>query len=403
MNKALLVVAALLAAAAPAVAGETVLYSFADGTDGGGPSGNLTVAGGDLYGTAHFGGITTCGGFVGGGCGVVYRLTPAQGGWTEQALYAFGDGTDGGFPNAGVVVDNSGNVYGAASTGGNTACSIGCGVVYEVSPHGSAWSERVLHAFDGTDGEFPNAPLWVDPAGNFYSTTWHGGASGSGEVFALKHSGSTWNETVLHAFNGTTEGLGPAGGVVLTPSGRIFGTTYVYNGQTDGTVYELVRAHRAWHDDVLQTFQGSANGCNPYAGLIADARGNLYGTTIECGPNGDGVAFEMVRAGKGYHERVLHTFGGPGDGASPYAGLSADARGNLYGTTVSGGASGSGTVYELAHTKRGYVEHILYSFGGGADGANAGGGVILDSSGDLFGVTSGGGASGAGTVYEITP
>ena len=349
MYKALLVVAALLAAVAPAGAGEAVLYSFADGTDGGGPSGNVTIAGGDLYGTAHFGGITTCGGFVGGGCGVVYRLTAAQGGWTEQALYAFGDGADGGFPNAGVVVDTSGNVYGAASTGGNTACSIGCGVVYEVSPHGSGWSERVLHGFDGTDGEFPNAPLWVDPAGDFYSTTWHGGASGSGEVFALKHSGNTWSATVLHAFNGTTEGLGPAGGVVLTPSGRIFGTTYVYNGQTDGTVYELVRAHRAWHDDVLQTFQGSANGCNPYAGLIADARGNLYGTT------------------------------------------------------VSGGASGSGTVYELAHTKRGYVEHILYSFGGGADGANPGGGVILDGSGDLFGVTSGGGASGAGTVYEITP
>ncbi len=402
MLKPLIVVAVLLAAA-PALAGETVLYSFTDGADGGGPSGNLVIANGDLYGTTHFGGITSCGGFVGGGCGVVYRLVPTQSSWTQQPLYAFGDGADGGFPNAGVFVDGAGNVYGSASTGGNGACSIGCGLVYELSPSGSTWNERVLHAFDGTDGEFPNAPLTADAAGNFYSTTWHGGASGAGEVFALVRNGSNWNETVLHAFNGTTEGTGPAGGVVLSPNGRIFGTTYVYNGQTDGTVYELVRARNAWHDDVLQTFPGSTDGCNPYAGLIADAHGNLYGTTIECGPNGDGVAFEMVRAGKHYHERVIHRFGGPGDGASPYAGLSADAHGNLYGTTVSGGAHGYGIVYELARTKRGYAEHILYSFAGGADGANPGGGVIIDFLGNLFGVTSGGGANGSGTIFEIVP
>ncbi len=400
--KALFVVALMLVPG-PAAATEAVIYSFTGGSDGGGPSGNLTISNGDLYGTAHFGGMPTCGVNVGGGCGVVFRLIPEVSGWTQQTLYAFGDAADGGFPNAGVRVDPAGNVFGTASTGGSSACSIGCGVVYELRSSGSAWSEQVLHAFDGTDGEFPNAALTPDAAGDLYSTTWHGGASGAGTVFELRPSGSSWIEAVIHSFNGTSEGTGPAGGVVLGKGGQIFGTTYPYNGNTDGTVYELTHGRRAWHDDVLETFASGANGCNPYAGLIADAHGNLYGTTIECGTNGDGVAFEMVRSGKHYRERVLHQFGAPGDGAEPYAGLSADASGNLYGTTVFGGAHGYGTVYELARTKRGYVEHILYSFAGGADGANPGGGVIADFLGNLFGMTSGGGAHNGGTVFEISP
>ena len=134
-----------------------------------------------------------------------------------------------------------------------------------------------------------------------------------GEVFPLKHSGHTWNATVLYAFNGTTDGTGPAAARADTLRPAIFGTTYVYNHTTDGTVYELDPRHIApgMIDVLRERSREARNGCNPYAGLIADARGNLYGTTIECGPNGDGVAFEMVRAGKAYHERVLHTSADP--------------------------------------------------------------------------------------------
>ena len=199
----------------------------------------------------------------------------------------------------------------------------------------------MLHGFDGTDGEFPNAPLSSTRPATSTARRGTAARAAPATVFALKHSGSTWNETVLHSFNGTTEGLGPAGGVVLATSAAFSGRPIVYNGQTDGTVYELVRAHRAWHDDVLADVRRGANGCNPYAGLIADAHGNLYGTTIECGTNGDGVAFEMVRA----WQSVLHRARPPSVRRTRRRrrrrtrGSARTRSGNLYGTTVSGGAT----------------------------------------------------------------
>src|SRR5579863_1626936 len=160
------------ASAARAHAIEKVLYSFTGGTDGGAPNGSLVFDGaGNVYGTTHFGGINMCGGQVGGGCGVVFELSPTRsGGWSESPLYAFADGTDGGFPNAGVILDKNGNVDGTASTGGSTQCSIGCGVVYELTKV-SEWKESVLHTFSGSDGEFPNAVLLAGSAGALYSTT----------------------------------------------------------------------------------------------------------------------------------------------------------------------------------------------------------------------------------------
>jgi hypothetical protein len=165
---------------------EKVLYSFADGVDGGGPNGGLVFdASGNAYGTTHFGGNDSCGGQVGGGCGVVFQLSPsASGGWSETPLYAFQDSSDGGFPNAGVILDKSGNVLGTASTGGSFACSIGCGVVYELSK-GGGWAETVLHTFNGSDGEFPNAALLPSANGTLYGTTWYGG-SGDGTVLLAR-------------------------------------------------------------------------------------------------------------------------------------------------------------------------------------------------------------------------
>lgn len=384
---------------------ERVLYSFSGGTDGGGPVGSIAFdASGNAYGTTHFGGISSCGGNVGGGCGVVFELSPNKSGdWSESPLYAFADTSDGGFPNAGVIIDKNGNLFGTASTGGSFQCSIGCGVVYELTKS-SDWSERVLHTFTGNDGEFPNAVLLPSASGTYYSTTWYGGSSGNGTVFALTPGSGTWTESVLYSFTGTTDGSAPAAGVIADGAGNLYGTTYKFDGDNDGVAYELQKQSRgAWKDRVLFTFTGSGGaGENPYAGLIMRGKGKLFGTTIEGGTNGSGVAFELVLTHrKHWTERVVHQFGAAGDGNAPYGGLVADKAGNLFGTTVFGGADNAGTVFELSPARGGpWKERLLYSFTGGPDGANPGGTLTLDSAGNLYG-TAGGGQSGNGVVFEI--
>jgi len=381
---------------------EKVLYSFTGGGDGGGPNGAVIFDGsGNIFGTTHFGGITQCGGNVGGGCGVVFELAPNTGGWTESALYAFSDGSDGGFPNAGVVLDKNGDVLGTASTGGNFQCSIGCGVVYELVKS-SNWSERVLHTFAGSDGQFPNAVMLQGPNGTLYGTTWFGGSTGNGTVFGLTPSGSSWMESVLYSFDGTVDGSAPAAGVVADASGNLYGTTYKFDGYNDGVAYELRnRSHGAWKYRVLYSFTGQGGGEDPYAGLIIPSKHKLYGTTIEGGNTGGGAAFELVDAHHHWAERDLHVFGGAGDGSTPYGGLVADKAGNLFGTTIFGGANNAGTVYELSPARgSAWKERILYSFTGGNDGANPGGTLIFDSAGNLYG-TAGGGQSGNGVIFEI--
>jgi uncharacterized repeat protein (TIGR03803 family) len=389
------------ATAERAHATEKVLYSFTGGTDGGGPNGSIVFDGsGNAYGTTHFGGITKCGGQVGGGCGVVFELSPKKsGGWSESALYAFADGSDGGFPNAGIIFDKSGNILGTASTGGSSQCSIGCGVVYELNKT-KGWSENVLHTFTGSDGQFPNAVL-LSSGNALYSTTWYGGSTGNGTVFALTPAGSGWTESVLYSFKGTADGSAPAAGVIADAAGNLYGTTYKYDGYNDGVAYEL-RKHSSWQDRILYTFTNNGGGEDPYAGLILPAKGKLYGTAIEGGTAGGGAAFELVLGpGKHWTEKVLHQFGGSGDGSAPYGGLVSDTSRNLFGTTVFGGAKNAGIVYELSPTHGGpWKERILYSFTGGSDGGNPGGTLTMDSAGNLYG-TAGGGQSGNGVIFEI--
>jgi uncharacterized repeat protein (TIGR03803 family) len=315
------------ASAVNAHATETVLYSFTGGTDGGGPNGALVLdSSGDVFGTTHFGGNDLCGGSVGGGCGVVFELSPNKSGsWSETPLYTFDDGADGGFPNAGIILDKHGNVFGTASTGGSTQCSIGCGVVYELSKT-SGWTESVLHTFVQSDGEFPNAVLLPSASGTLYSTTWYGGSSGNGTVFSLT----------------------PAAGVIADRTGNLYGTTYKYDGDNDGVAYELQKKS-GWKDRALYTFASNAGGENPYAGLVMTAKGKFYGTAIESGPDDGGVAYELVRVkGNEWKETVLHAFGATGDGNAPYGRLVADKSGDLFGTTVFGGEYNGGIVYELS-------------------------------------------------------
>jgi uncharacterized repeat protein (TIGR03803 family) len=335
---------------------ETVLHNFGNGTDGAYPSGGLVFdAAGNLYGTTPDGGTYSC--FGGGGCGTVFELTPtAGGGWAEQVLYSFGSGTDGTAPYGALVFDAAGDLYGTTSEGGTYSCfgGGGCGTVFELTPAaGGSWTEQVLHNFNGvTDGYQPVAGLIFDAAGNLYGTTAGGGPGGT--VFELTPTGDgNWTEEVLHTFGIGTDGAVPTAALVFDAAGNLYGTTYhggtnnscVYTGC--GTVFELTYSGGTWWYQVLHNFGSGSDGYWPQANLIVDAAGNLYSTTFQGGTHGEGTVFEVTPGSGGrWTEQVLHSFNGA-DGYWPWAGLIFDAAGNLYGTTNRGGAYEAGTIFEL--------------------------------------------------------
>jgi len=385
------------------VSQETVLHSFYDkGRGGFGPAaGLISDASGNLYGTASGGGSD-------GSYGTVFELTPkAGGGWMEKVLHAF-DYSDGYLPEAGLIFDDAGNLYGTTAGGG----AHNYGAVFELKPGGGgSWTEKVLHSFGGKDGQNPEVGLIFDAHGNLYGTTAYGGAYDDGTVFELTRAvGGSWRERVLYSFD-AGEGMSiiPSG-LILDASGNLYGMT----GSGPGTVFELMPgAGGSWTETVLHQFTGGPNdGYGPLGGLIVDAAGNLYGTTGWGGAYsgiflGWGTVFELSPAtGGGWTEQILHSFNDNGDdGWHPETGVIFDAAGNLYGTTLSGGAYVYGTVFQLTPTTGGgWTETVLHGFDdNGTDGQSPSAGVILDSAGNLYGTTASGGAYGYGTVFEITP
>jgi uncharacterized repeat protein (TIGR03803 family) len=261
--------------------------------------------------------------------------------------------TDGRQPQAGLIFDAAGNLYGTTAFGGYYGLQTGYGTLFELTPAGGgSWTEQVVHNFnhDFTDGDEPYAGLIVDAAGNLYGTTSGGGTIGYGTVFELTPTGGgTWTE-VLHSFGDGTDGLYPWAGLIFDAAGNLYGTTSEGGTYDGGTVFELTpAAGGGWTEKVLHSFGNGNDGAYPhYAGLIFDAAGNLYGTTSGGGTYGGGTVFELTPAGGGsWTETVLHSFGNGTDGAEPYAGLVFDAVGNLYGTTLGGGTYNYGTVFEL--------------------------------------------------------
>jgi uncharacterized repeat protein (TIGR03803 family) len=320
---------------------ETVLYSFTGHpADGSYPiAGLVRDAAGNLYGTTFRGGASNY--------GTVFKVA-ADG--NETVLYSFtGYPADGSYPSAGLVRDAKGDLYGTTAYGGSGNCDLGCGTVFKLD---TAGEETVLYSFTGTggDGVNPYAGLVRDPRGQLYGTTDLGGASGAGTVFKVANSGK---ETVLYSFTGGADGGGPVYGyLVRDAAGNLYGTTaaggsYACKGEYGcGVVYKL---NTAGKETVLHTFTGTdGDGYFPVAGLLRDAKGNLYGTTAYGGSGncytGCGTVFKLDKAG---NETVLHSFDSSTDGAYPYAGLVRDARGNLYGTTEAGGAYNYGVVFEL--------------------------------------------------------
>jgi uncharacterized repeat protein (TIGR03803 family) len=372
-------------AEAPA-ATETVLHNFNPSA----PRGQYPYAGvirdsaGNLYGTTWAGGT--------GGAGVVYKLDPAiqtPGGWLETVLYSFTGGADGGYPNAGVIRDSAGNLYGTTTYGGSGEGSAGSGVVYKLD---TAGQETVLYTFTGgADGSQPAAGVIRDAAGNLYGTTPYGGTGGAGVVYKLDTSG---HETVLYSFTGGADGGNPGVGVIRDSAGNLYGTTGFGGGCFFcGVVYKV---DPSGNETVLHRFTGGADG-GVFAGpLVRDSAGNLYGTTLGGGTGGAGVVYKVDTSG---NETVLYTFTGGADGANPYARVIRDSAGNLYGTTQYGGTGGAGVVYKVDTSGN---ETVLYSFTGGADAANPVAGVIRDEAGNLYGTTeSGGGPANLGAVYKL--
>ena len=372
----------------------TVLYNFTGSPDGAYPyAGLLLDMAGNLYGTTTVGGSSNQ--------GTVFKVDTSG---TETVLHSF-SGADGISPYAGVIMDAKGNLYGTTQNGGTGCSGTGCGTVFELMPKaGGDWTETVLHKFTfNPDGGDPTAVLVQDANGNLYSTTEVGGTGTNigGTVFKVSKAGK---ETVLHSFEGgSQDGAFPyLAGVIRDTKGNLYGDTFKggaspYDG---GVVYKLGKSGAL---TVLHSFPVSEwDGELPMGTPVMDKQGNLYGTTSTGGPN-YGIVWKVSQKRK---ETVLHRFaGGPSDGAFPYAGVILDAQGNLYGVTTLGGTGtvcgqyACGTVYKLS--KNGTLT-LLHSFTG-ADGNYPVGGLIMDAKGNLYGTTVYGGSGGYGTVFKVIP
>jgi uncharacterized repeat protein (TIGR03803 family) len=387
-----------------------VLHSFAGGLkDGSSPFGGVILGvAGNLYGTTEHGGTSGKCGFA--GCGTIFKLTSSG---SLKVLHSFaGPPGDGAIPLGGLIRDGAGNLYGTTNTGGTSSVcgSAGCGTIFELTAGGT---EKVLHNFAGfpTDGATPEAGLVRDAAGNLYGTTRFGGDThtcgtfGCGTIFKLTPSGT---ESVLYSFPGPPDGKEPLGGLIQDAAGNFYGTTGFGGAFQNGDVYELTSDGI---ESVLHSFAGHpTDGTIPRGDLIRDSAGNLYGTTggggasNNCGADGCGAIFQLTPGGT---ETILHSFAGPpADGLAPYAGLIPDSAGNLNGTTAGGASSncgsvGCGTIYKLV---AGGTETVLHSFKGSPkDGSFPTSNLVRDAAGNLYGTTKNGGASNLGVVFKLTP
>ncbi len=370
---------------------------------------------GNLYGTTSEGGNGPCtDGKLILGCGTVYEVSPPVTGsqWTETLLYQFQGGTDGNFPVAGLVFDGSGNLYGTTEAGG-TGDS---GTVFELSPPSSgsgSWTKTTIYNFaGGAAGAYPEAGLVFDDSGNLYGTANSGGICNfeeecGGVVYELAPpatSGEPWTEILIHAFRLAPDGAGPQSTLVFVGN-NLFGTTI--DGGTGGpncasdancgTIFELAPPSApggTWTEHVLHSFASvTGDGQNPRSGLVRGKSGTLYGVTEFGGTIGFGTVYQFVPPslpGGGWTETVLFNFSDVSVGADPFPTPALGPDGSLYGTTMFGGASERGNVYRLsppAVNGDPWVETVLYTF---SSHAYPIAGLTVGKAGSLYGATLGG-------------
>jgi uncharacterized repeat protein (TIGR03803 family) len=371
------------------------------------PTNGLLADGhGNFYGVAPHGGNKSCS-FQ--GCGVVFELSPASGGgWTESVIWAFkGGSSDTAVPITDLVFDGNGNLYGGTGSSGNSF-----GAIYELSPAGgSTWTEKILYHFNNL-GYDPGAKIAFDGQGNLYGSVFETNGGGGGGVFRLSpQSNGSWTETLIHKFTSSNgDGYLPRGGVVLDSKGNIYGTTSQGGLQNDGIVYELSpNGSGGFSESIVFTFTGQSTGSTPYSAPTLDATGDIFGTTIGGGTKFAGLVYELTKSGVKWSETVLYNFGGAPDGTDSN-GVTFDAKGNLYGTTMGGGSGcnnpGCGIVYELTpQTTPPWKETVLYNFESSTDGSISAATVTFDpTTGYIYGTTEYGGTrDGNGTVFQIQP
>jgi len=355
----------------PAQTQEAVVYNFGGGTDGANPTSELTDVNGVLYGVTYSGGTDND--------GTVFKITTAG---AESVLYTFAGGSDGAHPFSGLT-NVSGVLYGTTRQGGAN----NGGTVFKIT---TAGAETVLHSFGaGSDGSGPLGRL-TSINGVLYGTTLSGGGNGfAGTVFKISTSGTI---AILHRFGGPGDGGSPAAGLTDV-DGVLYGTT-IEGGtnQNNGTVFKITTSGV---ESVLHSFNGGSDGSQPEAGLT-NVNGTLYGTTYYGGSadRDDGTVFKISTAGA---LTVIHSFGGGNDGRGPDAGLT-NVGGVLYGTTYAGGAYNRGTIFRI--TTAG-TKSTIYRFGGINDAAQPRA-SLTDVNGVLYGTTDSGGATDAGTVFSVT-
>lgn len=383
----------------------TILHNFTGGSDGGSPYAGLTMdRAGNLYGTTSYGGF---------GYGTAFELSRRDAGWLFHPIYRFGGGSDGEGPLSRVIIGPNGTLYGTTYAGGNVSCDggQGCGTVFNLRPRPTAcpaafcsWRKAVLYRFNGgSDGANPLlGDLVIDSGGNIYGTTENGGGiacsgNGCGTVFELSPVTGGWQEGVLYSFSGN-DGMNPYAGVVRDQAGDLFGATKLGGSAGNGVVFKLARDGTGWTESILYGFTSPNDGYWPVGGLIFDASGSLYGTTISGGANGGGIAFAINSSGV---ESAIFNFAGESSGGA-YGSLTPDAAGNLYGITYDDGAFGNGAVFKLSPSPNGWIYTDLHDFNG-TDGRCPYGNVVIDASGNLYGTTEGGGTYDYGVVWKLTP
>lgn len=396
------------ATAAPTL---TVLYGFKGKPDGLAPNSRLTMdSSGALYGTTYAGGAKNL--------GAVFKLTPPAAGqtqWSSTILYSFTDGSDGKDPVGGVIFDSSGALYGTSSQGG------GAGTVFKLTPPAAGktqWTYSLLHSFAASnDGKNPWGRL-IMIKGELYGTTHSGGGGKSiGTVFKLTPPAvgkTVWTETVLHRFDHAGDGTFPSSAsLIANSSGALYGTTETGGSLGFGMAFKLTppgAGQTAWTETVLYSFKNVMDGSRPLTDLSLDnSKGVLYGTTSTGGGSsatGCGTVFKLTPPAADstqWTETVLYRFKGKStDGCYPHAGVVLESTGALYGTTSQGMNGGNGTVFKLSPPAGGltqWTETVLYNFKNLADGYDPEAGLILNN-GTLYGTTYQGSSVG-GVVFKL--
>ena len=382
----------------------SVLYSFTGQSDGSTPLAGVTMdAAGNFYGTTLTGGQYDF--------GSVYRMVRSGSSWSFYPLYSFKGETlytlDGAEPYSRVTIGPDGALYGTTFLGGNgQGCRElhGCGTVYKLQQNiNGAWTEKMIFQFGYYDGFGPfYGDIVFDQGGSLYGTTRDGGANLLGAVYKLRPGDGEWAETVIHSFSGD-DGSTPLNGPVIDVAGNLYGTTSAGGPNGWGTVYRLQGSGSTWDGSVLHSFQGGIDGMTASSGIVLDQAGNLYGDSEAAGSSGGGTVFELSPlSGGGWNFSTLFSFSSAAPGGC-YRTLVMDSAGNLYGTSASGGARQRGSVFKLTSSNGGWIYTSLHDFTGGADGAYPYGVLSFDTYDNVYGTASAGGTYGNGVVFEITP